>query len=152
VAGGLAFASLALGEVMGCGITTPGDSYCWGKSGLFAPGFNSLTPVAVAQGLLFTQISVASDHVCGLTSAGAAYCWGGGYLGDGSSQKMTWQATPVAVSGGLVLKSLASGRLFTCGLTTDGTLYCWGSNGTGLGDGTYGPHAVPTRIPYTTGP
>ncbi len=145
VIGGLRFASISVGDVHTCGLTSSGAAYCWGSNFYGELGDGTMTgsgvngPQAVIGGLRFASLNVGYSHACGLTSRGAAYCWGyNGYgeLGDGTTTDSGVNG-PQAVLGGLRFASISAGYIFTCGLTSRGAAYCWGYNDYGqLGDGT----------------
>lgn len=101
---GVTFASVSTGSAHTCGLTSAGQSYCWGynQRGQLGDGTTtaSLTPVATSQpaGVTFTGVYDGSVHTCGLDTVGQAWCWGQGtwnQMGDGSSVN---RSTPVAVS------------------------------------------------------
>jgi uncharacterized protein YjdB len=125
-----------------CGLTTGGETWCWGSEPM-------LLPAAPA----FTSLTVGARTACGLTADGSAYCWNGG-LGVGG-----WSETPVAVSGGVQFTSLAAGggvvdissdadiQTHICGLIVGGAAYCWGANSSGqLGTGTESDNARPQAV------
>ena len=141
----LSFVSVSASSINTCGVTTPGDAYCWGFGGFGnlgdGTGSSNLTPVLVSGGLSFTSL----DGTCGVTSAGDAYCWGEnrwGQLGDGTT---TDRHTPVLVAGGLSYASLSAAGSHTCGVVRTGEAYCWGLGGT-LGDGTTIDRLTPVRM------
>jgi alpha-tubulin suppressor-like RCC1 family protein len=143
VPGGLTFASLSLGDLHRCGVTTNGAAYCWGNDPA-APDVT--TPQPVPGGLTFAMVSAGGGLTCGVTTAGDAYCWGnaGGALGDGTT---TGSTVPVKVAGGLTFKTVSGGDGHACGITTDGTTYCWGFNNWGaLGDSTSTNSTVPVMV------
>ncbi len=153
VAGGHTFVAVSAGiGDYGCGLTTSGAAYCWGrnKNGRFGDGTTtaSTRPVAVAGGLAFANLSAGDDHTCGVTTGGAAWCWGNniaGQLGNGST---TESRTPVAVAGGLKFAAVSTGVFHTCGVTTGGAVYCWGDNTYGQhGNGTTASSSVPVLMP-----
>jgi alpha-tubulin suppressor-like RCC1 family protein len=157
VIGGLKFASISVGYISTCGLTSSGAAYCWGSNGNGQLGDGTTTssgvngPQRVIGGLKFASIQPGAFHTCGLTSRGAAYCWGEnnyGQLGDGTTTDSNANG-PQRVLGGLKFASNQPGAFHTCGLTTRGATYCWGRNVEGqLGDGTTtssgvnGPQAV----------
>lgn len=127
-----------------CGLTTPGQMWCWGRNNFGQLGDNSTTsrrvPVAVQQSALtFTGLATGREHTCGLTSGGFAYCWGSnvsGELGDGTAVN---QPLPVAVQqpGGLTFSSIGTDFSHTCAVGPGDQLWCWGLNGNAqLGDST----------------
>ena len=116
VVGNLTFASLSLdvnnnNSILGhtCGVTPPGDAYCWGSNSTgqlggpssdacvlaITPFDCSASPVLVQGGITFAEVAVGigpgagvfGEHTCGLAVDGSVYCWGAngrGQLGDGS--------------------------------------------------------------------
>src|SRR5581483_7882754 len=142
VSGGLTFSQISTGGSASCGLTYPGQAYCWGYNAYGQLGNNSVAnsarPALVSGGLTFALISVGYEFACGLTNTRVAYCWGRndgtGALGNGTT---TDSPTPVAVSGGLNFIALSAGVLHTCALVQEGHSYCWGVNEDGeLGNGT----------------
>jgi alpha-tubulin suppressor-like RCC1 family protein len=156
---------LASGGLHNCGITTAGQTMCWGfnDQGQLGTG-NTITFVPdtinpstrlVSGGLAFDSITAGYKHTCALTSAGAAYCWGDnsyGQLGDGTT---TRSLVPVAVAGGHTFTTLSAGFYHTCGIATTGEAFCWGRNtpnsvqesvGGQLGDGTTTNRPLPTLV------
>lgn len=165
VNGGLKFRQIVAGAAYACGVTTTGQTECWGdnRAGQLGDGTatNRSVPTPVP-GANFIAIYGGSpdyllDHTCGLTADGFASCWGlndrgqlGGTGTDGcganTNSGPTCSTTPVAVAGSLKFIALALGDLHTCGMIPDGHVYCWGDNEGGqLGDGTTDGHTLPTR-------
>ena len=148
--GGLAFASISIGEGDVCGITPGGAGYCWDQ-------FNS-EPLPVADGLILSSISAGGRHHCAIATDGSAYCWGDngdGELGNGTRVSSD---TASPVSGGLSFTSVSASpntgpAIFSetqghsCGVTTTGEAYCWGHNTFGqLGNGTTTSSSVPVPV------
>jgi len=146
VLGGLTLATVSIGELFACGVTTAGAAYCWGsvnEGDYLGNGATdargSPTPVAVSGGLTFAAVGVGNEYACGVTTSGAAYCWGNSPLGVNS--------TPVAVPGGFTFATLSAGWFSTCGVTTAGAAYCWGRNDDGeLGNGARAFSATPVAV------
>jgi alpha-tubulin suppressor-like RCC1 family protein len=69
-----------------CGITTTGETYCWGQGSNGKLGNNATTnqlvPVQLKDSsnansiLRFVSVHTGSQSTCGLTVAGEMYCWG----------------------------------------------------------------------------
>jgi alpha-tubulin suppressor-like RCC1 family protein len=81
VAGGLRFADITVGGAHGCGITTDGRAWCWGRNfrgdlGIGVTGPNSLVPVPVLAAPMFSAI-VSGSRNCALATDGTVWCWGG---------------------------------------------------------------------------
>ena len=152
VIGGHRFQALQVGSDGACGLTTRGQTYCWGEGedGVRGDGvtadWGTNPPVQIIGGIRFASFPVVSgeDHRCALTARGEAYCWGSNYsgqIGDGSG---TGAATsellamgPRRVIGGLRFTSISVSEDRSCALTSRGAAYCWGDNDYGqLGDGT----------------
>ena len=103
--GALALAHVSAGGRHTCGITTDGETYCWGNNEFGQLGnnstSNSATPVLVAGGLRFTSVSAGWGQTCGVTDSNEVYCWGHnhhGQLGDGS---LADKRTPIRIAGEL---------------------------------------------------
>jgi hypothetical protein len=142
----LVFASVSVGNLHTCGLTTAGDAYCWGPGG--RPDFDgSTTPALVLGGVKFAAVSAGYSHACGLTAEDVAYCWGRNDLGQLGDSTTTDRTTPVLVAGGLSFTAVSAGSYHTCGLTAAGAAYCWGYNGLGeLGDGTTTDRWTPAPV------
>ncbi len=152
VSGELSFATVSMGYLQACGVTTVGAAYCWGDNsdGELGNGSttSSSTPTEVSGGLTFASVSAGYYATCGVTTAGAAYCWGfnaDGQLGNGSTNN---SSAPVAVSGDLSFTSVSAGSYNNaCGVTTAGAAYCWGYNVDGeLGNGSTTSSSAPVAV------
>jgi alpha-tubulin suppressor-like RCC1 family protein len=160
VVGDLTFASLGSGSGGShtCGITTGGQTYCWGRghegqlgNGQSWGGLEDVRPypVAVLGDLTFVSVYISNMNTCGLTADGQAYCWGTGsegQIGDGTTNR---RSTPTAVSGNLAFTSIGIGFFHTCGITIDHKAYCWGGardNHGQLGNGSTDTHLVPFQV------
>lgn len=154
VLGDLTFVTVVTGQLHACGLTEPGEAYCWGSypSGQLgtAVSEDQTAPVRSAEGLTFAALAPGGDtHTCGLTAEGAAWCWGSnnaGQLGDGTKTNAA-QPEPRQVTAPQPFTALALGHAHTCGLGEGGAVWCWGANSSGqLGDGTTTERLVPTRV------
>jgi alpha-tubulin suppressor-like RCC1 family protein len=157
VSGGLRFRTLAAGWVHNCGITTDGDTYCWGGGAVEKRGYlgdgqlkRSARPVRVLTDSAFASITIGDGHTCALTSSGKAFCWGAngsGQLGDGTFED---RATPVPIASDLRFQHLSAGANHTCGVTIEHEGYCWGGNRwgeLGTGDVVYGDLSAARSVP-----
>lgn len=148
---GSGLTEVAAGLSISCGISTAGNSYCWGQNESGQAGDGStdfrFSPVVVGGAITAATIGTGGGHSCLLDAGGAAWCWGSntyGQLGDGTTSD---RLAPVAVAGGHGFVSLAVSELHTCGVTAIGAAYCWGRNGSGqLGDGTTTDRSSPTLV------
>jgi alpha-tubulin suppressor-like RCC1 family protein len=145
VSGGLSFSSVAAGGALTCGVTVPGDTYCWGSNLFGALGAGSpspasvLTPQKVAGDARFATVTMGLNYTtCALTAAGEAYCWGNNELGQagvpratscgaGSAEPCASALAPARVQGGLRFASISVGMYATCAVALDGRAHCWGS-------------------------
>ena len=145
VYGGLTFTSISAGWYHTCGLTSGGQAYCWGASGLGVGDTAArFVPAATSGGLAFNKISAGGNHTCALTSAGQAYCWGANYAGQIGDSTTFSRLTPMPVSGGRTFQSIVVGGATTCGISS-GAVYCWGDNALGaVGDGSTAARGVPT--------
>jgi len=153
ISGGHTFELVSLGQggMHSCGITSTGETYCWGRNDHGQVGDGSTTqrsvPVPVAGNLDFRTLGIGMDHTCGATATGETYCWGwnmNGQLGDGSTVD---RLTPAPVIGGLSFWSMTGGNYHTCGVTLGGDGYCWGRNDYGqVGDGSTVQRLAPVFV------
>jgi len=110
VVGNHTFLVLAAGNDHTCGITSSGETWCWGANfrGQLGNATTTTTIVVVPQALPsrvsgdpgFTSLVAGTDHTLGLTAAGAAYCWGSnqsGQCGDGTSGNSRTTPTRVVI-------------------------------------------------------
>lgn len=160
VAGGMHFTIVSAGGggyeedlSFTCGVTTAGDSYCWGGTIRGALGEGSTTafhsmPVLVAGGLKFKTISAGGAHACGLTTTGVAYCWGSNSLGELGVGDTLMRTTPVAVAANAKFTTITAGDFHTCA-TSAGATYCWGAKMAGAGYSTT-PVLVTTSLSFAT--
>jgi alpha-tubulin suppressor-like RCC1 family protein len=157
------FVTIDVGLTHSCGLTSGGQSWCWGRNAGGQLGdstaSSTLVPVATFQtgGPTFCSVITAGNsHSCSIDTSNAPWCWG--YNGDGRIGDGTFvlRMAPSAVTGGLSLTTISAGGQHTCALDGSGQAYCWGSNAYGqIGDSTtafaYGPTAVhqPVGVTFT---
>lgn len=139
---GYRFQSIARTRSSTCGITTDGDTYCWGHNayGELGLGYTDGTHVEPTEPVLgghrFTQITGGSSRFCGLTAQGKAYCWGWnqalGFPYDESKvvvcgeDKVRCVPQPVPVNTTETFSQIGMGHYHTCALSNEGMAYCWG--------------------------
>ena len=136
VAGGLTFEKLSAGRMHTCGITTGGETYCWGwdhygqlgsgsEAGERCTYFStdelcSRTPVRVVGDHRFAVLVASDRATCGMTAAGEAYCWGMEVGGsDGTScqggTRSDCTRAPVPTPGSMRFAAIGIGQVHTCG-------------------------------------
>jgi alpha-tubulin suppressor-like RCC1 family protein len=102
VAGGFTWVTLEMRGQTGCGITTTGNSYCWGYNDGGELGNGTQTksnipvPIAGPAFSTFTAIQSGGEVGCGLIGT-RPRCWGSnksGQVGDGTKEMRT-VPTPV---------------------------------------------------------
>jgi alpha-tubulin suppressor-like RCC1 family protein len=157
---GQSFASVEVGGLHACALTTAGSMFCWGDGtygqlGSQAPEPNcspqstgcARTPLSVALLSLAVTMSVGGTHNCVLDATGGASCWGynqAGRLGTGDN---VTRFAPATVATNLRFTDISAGGTHTCAIAVGGLAYCWGYNHLGqLGDGTVTEHAVPAPV------
>jgi alpha-tubulin suppressor-like RCC1 family protein len=126
----LKWETFSCGSVNCCGVSTHGETYCWGKNEGLVMGqsTNSFYPVHIETPSSLVFISVGFHEACGLDVAGKAWCWGENgraTVGDGTR---TPRPDPVPIAPMLTFeKIVASDYGTTCALTSQQELYCWGA-------------------------
>lgn len=132
---------LAAGSFQTCGISSDGQSYCWGDNTAGDLGDGTTlprnVPTLVSGNLPFVSLSGGYWHSCGLTGSGLGYCWGFnsfGDLGDGTNDT---RHVPTPIAGDHRFIMLETRTWGGCGLVAGGAAWCWGNNDNGVvGDGT----------------
>ncbi len=166
VSGNLRFRTLRAGYNTVCGVTEPGDAFCWGGgdwgqlgNGRFG---HSAGPVPVAGGLKFQVVVPGGTLACGIAVGGELYCWGGnnhGQLGvgdkDGDPDTSCCYKRPRRVAAGRLFKAVMAGGVHGCAVEVDGKGYCWGYQHDGrLGNGEPGTERhvpdLPSPVPVRT--
>ena len=170
--GDFRFRHIAAGWLHACGITTDGQTFCWGDNVVGQLGNGTADtlprriPTLVAGGHAFTRLALSAKHSCGIAADGFTYCWGNnqfGQLGDGTT---TDRHVPTRVAGNVAFTDIVAGSGFagfsdavvpvprtaggvahTCALTAGGAAWCWGWNGNGqLGDGSVTDRHTPVAV------
>lgn len=158
VIGGRTWKSIGAGQIHGCGLTTGGQTYCWGNNGgKLGNGASteSSTPVALVGAPTFASLAVGANHNCGIaTNTFDVWCWGfngSGQVGQAASTAIT---SPVRLAGVTAAEIAASGigtgsGSHTCAVSVDRlTVRCWGRNDTGqLGNGATSAGATANSSP-----
>lgn len=161
----LTFTTLRAGDTHTCGVTTDGETWCWGwntigETGSLEFGASRAAPLEIAGAPAFQQLESRFRFNCGLAGAGELYCWGWGeegQLGTTALPRCTLaiasflcSPVPVAASTQRRFSTIALGSAFGCGLD-GGTIHCWGENGQGqLGRASPGREVAP--VGSTDGP
>jgi len=101
---GVTFASLEVGWSQSCGVTSGGQSYCWGQGNRGQVGDGTFAqrkvPVAVSQpsGVSLGIVNPGGYHTCGVDGVGQTWCWGRNDYSQLGNNSTTDSGTPVAVS------------------------------------------------------
>jgi alpha-tubulin suppressor-like RCC1 family protein len=142
-------ASVSVGLIHSCTVTTTEAAVCWGVWHLGSFRFPTWMPMVV-DGLSTGVASISSGviNTCVVTTAGAAKCWGSndfGELGDGTTTERQSPVDVVGLSSAVV--AISVGSTHACAVTTGGGVKCWGSNTYGqLGDGTFTDRLTPVGV------
>lgn len=133
-----------LGGPFACGLTTSGETYCWGRIALPPRSdgrpADPTVPVRVPSEVRFRTVVSGSDMACATSVDGTAYCWG-----RGSEDPHV----PRPIDTDLRFKQLSVGDRRTCGVTIEGRVACWGDSFVySLGDGATESSATPVLIPF----
>ncbi len=158
VTGGRAWTQIGAGQIHGCGLTTAGQSYCWGNNGgkLGNGGTaETSTPSALAGAPSFTAMSVGANHNCALAATTLeVWCWGVNDTGAAGQPASQMVMRPTRVAGLIAAEVAASGigtgsGSHSCAVSADRlTVRCWGRNDTGqLGTGTTSTGNVANSTP-----
>ena len=136
---GSSFITISAGGSHTCGISSDGQTYCWGSNDVAQLGTDSFSSQTIPtvvntanlrKGTSFISITAGLFHTCGLANDGRVYCWGknlNGQLGDATNINKN---IPTLVNSPISFKSISAGANSTCGLATDGNSYCWGGSKT----------------------
>lgn len=107
VAGGHKWSYMSASHAHTCGITTTGETWCWGNAGQGRLGNGERrglvpTPVKVRTDQTFREVAVGWTHTCGITTGNEVYCWGSGVngrLGNGSARAASSPVRTSAAAG-----------------------------------------------------
>jgi len=151
------WATMGAGGDYTCGLTVPGNLYCWGDNAsgnLGTGGGTSIfpTPQAASGARTYKSLAVGFFHACAIAMDDSTYCWGNNWAGQLGDNTNAQKNVPTLVdmsslNAGEVFTSLGLGSGHTCGLTNQGRILCWGSNNDGeLGTG----NNALSRLPLPT--
>jgi alpha-tubulin suppressor-like RCC1 family protein len=124
------FRSISAGTAHTCGVTEPGEAYCWGLNTNGQLGDISRGgpfPVRIPTNVPWTQISAGDTHTCAVRSDGALFCWGSndrGQVGNGGLSGITGISRVQQLPSGVA--SVSAGTQRTCARLVAGAVYCWG--------------------------
>lgn len=131
----LAAAAAGAAPPVYCGVTTPGDAWCWGSNvfgqlGTGNKGGVEELPVRVASLVPMMSIDVGRESVCATGFTGQPYCWGSNATSlIGRPGVGTEALVPTPVTTPLRFFTLALTLDGTaCGLTSAGQAACWGAS------------------------
>jgi len=113
---GKKFTSLTAGDYHTCGVTSAGETWCWGRNTSGQLGNGSLTstatPVAVIGGYTWRSVSAGELFTCGVTGAitgggttadkGTVICWGDNEYGQLGTGTVSGNNAPVRNPGAAV--------------------------------------------------
>jgi alpha-tubulin suppressor-like RCC1 family protein len=139
-------ASISVGGLHACAVTTSGAAYCWGAAGQL--GDNGVPAAVTGLPSGVASISAGVNHSCAVITSGAAYCWGDNSAGQLGNNSTTNSSVPVAVTGfSSGVASITAGFNYSCAVTTSGAAYCWGFDSAGqLGSNTTSSSPVPEAV------
>jgi alpha-tubulin suppressor-like RCC1 family protein len=103
ISGGRRFQTIAASAGHTCGITTGGETYCWGLNEYGQLGNGQFrnrigVPVPVMGGHGFMAVTVGREHSCAATRDGEFYCWGTNYHGQIGNPDAMIQEFPIVVA------------------------------------------------------
>ena len=145
------WAAISSGRSFSCGVTTAGNTYCWGAddNGQLGDGptqgsgsGSSSNPVPVEPSSMdgslpkFEELYGGANHTCALAENGEFSCWGdnrAAQVGVGRSPSTVPPPTKVNISGKVA--DLALGFAHTCAALDNGSVFCWGATGCGQSGG-----------------
>lgn len=154
---GEGWATMGAGGDYTCGLTVPGNLYCWGDNASGNLGTNGgsgtfPTPQLASGGRTYKALAVGFFHSCAIAMDDSTYCWGSNWAGQLGDNTNGQKNIPTLVdrsnmNSGEVFTSLGLGSGHTCGLTNQGRILCWGANNDGeLGNG----NNTLSRVPVAT--
>ncbi len=158
---GVNYAQIAMGAHYLCGITTAGDTKCWGHNsyGQLGAGMAAYltSPSVVDAGTSYAKVATYAAHACGVTTAGVLKCWGSSHFaenGDGTAASNYGglggliRAVPIIIDPGTIYSDIATGLYHGCGILASGKVKCWGyPDAAGMGTGN--SSAIPALVNST---
>ncbi|MBU6289793.1 MAG: hypothetical protein KGS10_16665, partial [Chloroflexi bacterium] len=97
-----AFSSVDAGSMHTCGLSAPGNIYCWGGNDHGELGDGTMrdrwTPVKVSGTTTFGAVSAGTHRTCALSLTGEAWCWGQGINGSNGDGTLGYRTLPALVT------------------------------------------------------
>jgi hypothetical protein len=130
--------SISAGYVQSCGLTTPGEAYCWGpniygENGDGTRHEHRLVPTPVLGNHQFREIVAGGGpchgETCGITTQGTVLCWGKNYQRNLDPSVGSFWLEPASLVGDPGFGGIEVGPNMICGLTPENSLYCLGDPG-----------------------
>jgi alpha-tubulin suppressor-like RCC1 family protein len=138
VDGNLRFTAISAGSGATCALSTIGEAFCWGSSGLTPDNTVNPVPKAAVGNGRYVSIATDLDVVCAVTTDGAVDCWDDWAAKRPERVRLPAAATQVTVGWG-----------HACAVSAEGAAWCWGMNQYGqVGDGVV-PRERGRRMPPT---
>ncbi|HUQ99451.1 MAG TPA: hypothetical protein VM166_08355 [Gemmatimonadaceae bacterium] len=134
IGGAVILERISIGNSHGCGLTSDGAAWCWGRGSEGQAGTgnyeSSGTLRHVVDAPAFRSIHALGNSSCGITAGGEAWCWGSnGEFELGRSDKTMKTNRPVRVKIDTPLKWIQNGDDMsheTYAITESGQLIRWG--------------------------
>jgi alpha-tubulin suppressor-like RCC1 family protein len=149
--GELDWASVELGDPIGCGLDGAGALYCWGPG---TPGTDTapLVPTRYSTGT-YAAVSTGGTGGGCLLESGTALCWGYNGLGQLGVPPGDGTVTPSPVPNLTGVAAISVGNAHACAQLEGGEVRCWGDDGMGqIGDGTVATKLSPTEVGSSLAP
>lgn len=123
-----------------CGVTAPGEVWCWGDDPTTIGDDDDPSPRRLAGLPAVAQVAVGRSHVCVITVGNRSIlCFGVdifGQLGDGTLEDPLFRADLRAIEVSGPFATVDAEERHTCASTMSGLAYCWGDGTNGkLGHG-----------------
>lgn len=122
---GISVVDADFSSLNGCMVTSVGDVFCWGLSGLLIRNDDRFIlpvsePTKVDLGIDAVSVSVGEYSACALSAEGEAECWG---------NRPYWNFDFQNALANLRFSEIEVGPFHGCGITQNQKdVYCWGTN------------------------